>query len=190
MNIYNLLSVSLAVVIYRHLAREMRSGTAEQNLATWISWLLLDFVIGISLFVQHGNWYLLAVYVGGSIFISYHIIRSAKFEWGIIENICFLFFLTSIVLWYFSSPWYATLISTIGIAIATIPQIIDAATKPTTAPTKTYVGFVIVNGLSTAGGKAWTMEERFYPTVCIILCLLIVGFSLRKYFVGERAHNA
>ncbi len=182
MNIYNWMSVSLAVILYLYLARQIRKGSAEQNLATFISWGLLDTVAGVSLYVQHGNWYLLLAYVAGCALIVGCIISSAKFTWGWVEIVCFAMVVVSIVIWKLSSPAYATIISTAGVAIACYPQIKDAILKPKTAPADVYVGFVIVNALSTAGGKAWTIDERLYPGVCTVLCILIVGFASRKYF--------
>jgi len=187
LNIYNTLSIILAAFIYLHLARQIRKGSAEQNLATWISWALLDVVAGVSLFVQGGNWYLLTIYVAGCTLITCCIIGSAKFTWKAVETICFLLVIASIVVWTQTSARYATIISTAGVVIATYPQLKDALTKPSTIPIDVFVGFIVVNGLAIVGGKAWTIEDRFYPTVCMVLCVLIVGFSLRKYFVKKPA---
>ena len=78
MNVYNIAAVSLAVIVYIYLARQIRSGSAEQNLATWSSWVLLDVVAGVSLFVQDGNWYLLAFYVVGGAMIVLCIINPSR----------------------------------------------------------------------------------------------------------------
>ncbi len=182
MNTYNVLSLTLATILYLYLAYQIKKGCAEQNLATWISWGLLDTVAGISLFVQHGNWYLLSVYIAGCILIIICIIGSAKFTWGWVEIVCFALVVVSIVIWKLSSPAYATIISTTGVAIACYPQIKDAILRPKTAPADIYIGFVIVNALSTAAGKSWTIDERLYPGVCTVLCILIVGPASRKYF--------
>ncbi len=181
MNIYNAMSLSLAVILCIYLAYQIRKGSAEQNLATWISYVLLDGVAGLSLFAQHGNWYLLSVYVVGNMIIVFCIIGSAKFTWGWVETICFLLVIVSIVVWKLSGPMYATIISTIGMSIATYPQIKDAVLKPKTAPAEVYFGYIFVNGLATAAGKSWTVDERLYPGVCTVLCVLIVIFASRKY---------
>jgi hypothetical protein len=189
-DIYNTLGIILAFFIYVYLVREIRKGSTEQNLATWTSWGLLDIVAGISLYVQGGNWYLLTIYIAGSIVISLCILQSAKFQWGAVEKICLALVIVSILLWTQAGPWYATIISTAGIAIATYPQLKDAILNPQTSPIEVYIGFTIVNALATAGGKAWTIEERLYPAVCTILCCLIVLFSLRKYSVKEEPRGA
>ncbi len=190
MNIYTTISISFCILIYLYLAHKIRKGNAEQNLATWVSWVLLDTVAGASLFVQDGNWYLLAMYVAGGTMISSFIFRSAKFKWGIVEKTSLLLVVVSIIIWTRSGPWYATIVSTIGVAIATCPQLKDAILEPATQPIEVYIGFTIINGLAVAGGKAWTIDERFYPAVCTILCALIVGFSSRKYFFVEKPHGA
>lgn len=43
-----------------------------------------------------------------------------------------------------------------------------------------YIGYVVANFLSMMGGKGWTIEERFYPGVCVIPCGLIAIASLHK----------
>ena len=186
MNIYNIASVTFASFIYIYLARQISKGKAEQNLATWLSWGLLDLVAGISLFAQDGNWYLPTFYVAGCTLILYCIIGSAKFKWGRVETICFLLVIVSVFMWTRSGPWYATVISTVGVVIASYPQLKDAVFTPSTSPAEVFVGFAVANALSTAGGKAWIVEERLYPGVNTILCVLIVVFSLRKYFFVER----
>lgn len=185
MNVYNKLSVLLTIFLYVYLVVQIRKGDVVQNLATWLSWALLDAVTGISLYVQHGNWYLLLPYVIGSLTISYFILGSAKFTWGRIEIICFSLVIVSILVWTQLGPWYATIVATTGVSIATYPQIKDAFLLPDTMPIKVFIGFTLVNALAVAGGKDWTIEERFYPATCTVLCMIIVGFSSRKYFVSR-----
>lgn len=191
MDIYNVLGVTLAFLLYIYLFQQIRKGGVEQNLATWVSWGLLDIVAGVSLYVQGGNWYLLAIYVAGSIVISTCIFRYTPFALGWIETVCFLLVVASIVFWVRSNnPSYATVISTIGVAVATLPQLKDAIINPATSSPGVYVGFTVVNVLATVGGKTWTIEERLYPGVCTVLCVFIVLFSLRKYSVVEKPRGA
>lgn len=181
MNVYNILAVSLVVIIYVYLVQQIRTGTARQNLATWTSWVLLDIVAGTSLYVQGGNWYLIAIYVvGGSIIVA-TIIQSSLFELGWVEIVCFILVVVCIVMWKLSGPQYATVISTIGVAIATYPQIKDAYYNPTEVPLAVYVGFTLANILATIAGKGWTIDERFYPATCSMLCVVIVILTMRRY---------
>ncbi len=131
---------------------------------------------------QGGNWYLLVIYVVGCIYIVTNIIRFANFNPGWIEIICFSLVLVCIIAWQTNGASYATVISTLGVSIATIPVLKDAILIPEKTPVDVYIGFVGVNALATAGGKAWTLEERFYPSVCTILCFLVVLCASRKYF--------
>lgn len=190
MDIYNILGVTLASLLYIYLFQQIRKGGVEQNLATWVSWGLLDIVAGVSLYVQGGNWYLLAIYIAGSLVISTCIFRSAKFMWGLTETVCSVLVVISIIMWAQSGPWYATIISTVGVAFATLPQLKDAIVNPSTSSPEVYIGFTVVNVLATVGGKAWTIEERLYPGVGAVLCVFIVLFSLRKYSVAEKPRGA
>lgn len=190
MNIYNILAVSLAFLIYIYMIRLFRKGDIEQNLATWLSWVLLDVVAGLSLYVQGGNWPLLVAYVVGGITIVLCIVKSAKFDWGNVEKICFALVIICIVLWKLFGPQYATVVSTIGVAIAFLPQAKDVFLRPEKNPVEIFTGFTVVNALATVAGKSWTIEERLYPAVCTSLCIVLVVLCFKKYFPIGRPRGA
>jgi hypothetical protein len=87
--------------------------------------------------------------------------------------------------WKMSGPWLATILSTTGVVLAGFPQLKDAWKTPREMPLVIYVGYTIVNILSTMGGSSWTVEERLYPATCAVLCAVIVLVSLKKFFQME-----
>jgi hypothetical protein len=177
--VYNLWALAIAIVIYAYI---VLTGATGQNLATWISWAMLDTVATFSLYAKHGNWYLVALYVCGSSFVSHSIWKSATFKWGTTEKICVVMVIVCIVAWKIAGPDYATVGAVIGVSIATWPQIKDSILNPSLESIKIYGGFTIVNILATVAGKAWTIEERLYPATCTVLCALIVIACSRIYF--------
>ncbi len=184
MNSYQIVSAVLAVLLYLPLNYQILMGQVDQNLATWILWVALDVIAATSMYMhpEKGNWQLPAAYtVGGSITILC-LLRSSLFEWTYFETLVCVFIGIALVKWYFSGPRMATIISSLGMVVATLPQIKDAYLLPETMPFGVYIGYLIVNGLSVKGGKAWNVEERFYPSCCIFACMLILIFTAQKFF--------
>ncbi len=181
MNFYQFASTLLALCLYVPLGRRILKGSAAQNLATWILWGLLDVVAGVSLYAQGGNWYLLGAYVTGCTAIVLCLLRKGEWTWGLLETTSTAMVVVSLVAWYYSGPRNATIISTAGVALATIPQWKDAWKDPWVMPLDIYAGFTMANVLATVGGSAWTVGERLYPATCIVLCFVIFLLTLRRF---------
>ncbi len=183
---YQWASVILAVVLYVPLGRQLVSGLVTQNLATFILWGSLDAIVGASMYVQgSGNFQLPFAYVLGCIFIISCILRSGNYSWTKFETKISLVVAACcvawcVIVWGFDNPWLATVLSTIGVVAAGIPQLRDSWREPESSPLRTYVGFTVVNILSTMAGLSWTVEERLYPVSCAILCGAVVLASMRK----------
>lgn len=184
MNIYVGASVTLALVLYVYLAHELKYTNVKQNIATWVLWGALDGEEAVALFVQNGNWYLPAIYVLGCIVTITAILYFNKrtLGWSYVETVSTAGVVVCIIAWAMSGPWLAAIIATLGTSLATAPQIKDSWRKPEESPLLVYIGFVVVNLLSVVGGKEWSVTERLYPTACTIVCLLVVGASLRNSF--------
>ncbi len=186
MNVYQWASVILALVLYVPLGRMIVKGLVTQNLATFILWGSLDAIVGASMYFQgSGNFQLPFAYTLGCVFIISCILKSGNYAWTRFETQISIVVATCSLAWCvivfgFSNPWLATILSTVGVVSAGIPQLRDSWRKPEDSPLLTYVGFVVVNTLSVAGGTSWTVEERLYPASCTILCLLVVLASMRK----------
>lgn len=180
LNIYQKVSVAMALFLYLPLGYQILRGTVVQNLATFALWGALDAIAGASMFIQGGNYQLPAAYVGGCIGIILCILKARTFGWTRYETQISVAVIICIVAWRVSGPWYATIFSTAGVVFAGLPQLKDSWQKPETSPLYTYVGFTFVNVVNTIGGKGWIVEERFYPFWCSVLCVAIVLASLRK----------
>ena len=191
MNTYQIVSTVIALCLYIPLAREILLGQVKQNLATWLLWGTLDALAATSMFVQGGNWHLPTAYVAGCTLVVICMIKARTIAWTRFETICSLMVIACLVGWKMSGPWLATILSTTGVALATIPQIKDAYKEPAEMPLLIYIGYTFVNTLSTIGGNAWTVEERLYPATCAVLCTLIVLVSCRRFIsVGVEPRNA
>jgi hypothetical protein len=182
------MSVFLAMFLYLPLTIQIFRGTVKQNFATWVLWGLLDGLASASMFVQDGNWQLPAMYVlGCSVILISILIKDGIFIWTRFETYVGLLVLACIVGWIQSGPRFATIFSSVAMVIASFPQIVDSWKKPHEVPVFVYIGYFVVNLLSAIGGKSWTIEERFYPLMCVFICAIFVGFSLRKYILIREA---
>ena len=184
-NVYQKVSTVVALCLYLPLAWQILKGQVKQNLATWLLWGTLDAIAAVSIFVQGGNWHLPAAYVVGCTFTIICMIRARVLAWTRFETIVSIMVIACLIGWKMSGPWLATVLSTTGLVLATVPQIKDAYKAPHEMPFLIYVGYTFVNVLSTIGGKAWTVEERLYPVSAAICCVVIVMVSGRKFFQLE-----
>ena len=179
-NIYQKLSVALALSLYLPLSYQILTGKVRQNLATFILWGSLDAIAALSIFAQGGNYYLPAIYVAGCSIVVSSILKSKSYGvWTSYETKIVFLVALSVVAWFLSGPWAATIFSTSGVMMASLPQIKDTWRDPASTPGLIYAGCTVANALSIVGGSAWTVEERLFPTACTVLCIFIVVLTLR-----------
>jgi hypothetical protein len=181
-NVFIWVSAIIAILGYIPLCLSIRSGSAKQNLLTWALWCSLDGIVAATLIAQAGNFLLAAAYTIGSGVTTVFIFRAGDHaSWTKFHAMVVGLVVASMAVWYFSGSRMATIAGTIAMIIAGVPQFIDAWEKPKESPTLIYSAYVAANCLAIAGGKNWSVEERFYPVSAGIFCLLITLVSLRKF---------
>jgi hypothetical protein len=186
MNAYQKVSVIVALCLYAPLSYQILKGQVTQNLATFILWGSLDVFAAASIFIAHGNFQLPTAYVFGCTLVILCILKSGNYGWTKVEtrvSILVLLCLAAwcVIVWGFSNPWLATVLSTTGVVLAGYPQLRDSWRKPEESPVLIYLGYTFVNVLSTLGGAGWTVQERLYPGACTVLVLVITAISARKF---------
>ncbi|HBD24797.1 MAG: hypothetical protein A2566_00130 [Candidatus Zambryskibacteria bacterium RIFOXYD1_FULL_40_13] len=184
-NIYQKVSVVVALILYLPLSYQILTRKVTQNLATFILWGSLDAFAGASIFVAGGNFQLPVAYVFGCTLVVTCILKSGNYNWTRVEtrvSILVVVCLTAwcVIVWGYDNPWLATVLSTTGVVLGGFPQLRDSWRRPEESPWLIYTGYTFVNVLSVVGGKGWTVEERLYPFSCAILCGIIVLVSLRR----------
>jgi hypothetical protein len=186
MNIFAWTGSIFALLIYFPLWWQIYKGAVKQNYLTWILWAILDVIVAATIIVQDGNYLLPVTYAIGS-FVTFCLILRVgdKASWSWFETTIVFLVFASIFIWHSSGSKIATIASTSAMLIAGIPQLVDAFKRPREMPMAPYFGYFVANCLSVAGGKKWSIEERFYPTGAAILCLLIALLAVRKYFIRQ-----
>ncbi len=185
MSSFTTLSVVLALLLYVPLCVQLLQGKAKQNLATWIMWGSLDLIVTITIIVQHGNYFLPAAYVLGCGITLLCMIKFGDLVWTSFESFVAFLVLVCLIVWGFSGSKIATVASTLAMAIAGIPQLIDCYRRPHGMPFLIYIGYTVANLFSVLGGKNWSIEERFYPIMAGIYCLLFSALASRKFWVKQ-----
>jgi hypothetical protein len=170
----------IAFYLYVPLIKGIYSGDVKQSFATWFLWVALDAIALGSIVVQGGNFIFLACYVFGGTLVAISLIVKKQFTWTWFENLVLCLVAVCIVVWCLSGPRMATIASTLAVVISGIPQFKDSWQKPDRTTGFIYAGYILANGLFMFAGKTWTIEERFYPGCCVLLCTAIAVAALRK----------
>lgn len=182
MNVFAWISSILAILIYIPMWMQIRRGSVEQNLLTWLLWGALDGIATATIIFQKGNFLLPAAYTICSLVTTYFILRTGKKSaWTRFESFVTMLVLVSIIAWYSSGSRIATIASTIAVVIAGIPQIVDAWKDPRSMPLVAYIGFSVANALAIVAGKNWSIEERFYPVCIAVMCYAFVAVICARW---------
>ena len=177
----NFIAAALAMMIYITIAIKMlRGNMMGLNLATYALWCILDLIAAASLYSKGGEWVLPAAYAAGCVIVMVPLIISRSFSWTKLDTTITVMVFASVGVWVYLGPTAATIVSTMSVVIACIPQAWDVYRKPEHAVIWIYAGYTITNGLSALGAKEWSVGEMFYPGCCTIATIVILLLSLRK----------
>lgn len=187
MNGFLIVASMIAIATYFPLCKQIKSGSVKQNLLTWILWGCIDWLIGIEIFFEGGNFLLAITYAFGSFSTTVFIFK-AKHEniWTKFESIVVFLVFISMVMWYLSGGKWAIVASTTAMVISGIPQLVDAYKKPHDMPLLAYLAYLAANCFSVVGAKEWSVEERLYPVCAGILCLSAVVFMARRFWIKKQ----
>lgn len=170
----------LAFLLYIPLIRGILNGKVKQNFAAWFLWVSLDTILLVSTIIEKGNFLLLVFYVIGGSLVTASLLYKKLFKWTWFEWFILALVIICLVVWNMSGSKTAIVASTLAVFIAGVPQIVESWIKPDRQSGLIYMGYVVANFLSLLGGKGWTIEERFYPATCVVLCGLIAIAALHR----------
>ncbi|MEN9639695.1 MAG: hypothetical protein RLZZ262_1564 [Bacteroidota bacterium] len=170
----------IALCLYPPMIRGILTGTIQQSLATWALWVSLDLIAMFSVIIQKGNWLILACYISGGSLVTLGLIYKKYFKWTWFESLVLVMVVICLVVWWFSGSWMATIASTIAVVISGFPQVKDSWSNPDKKTGHIYLWYAVANALSFFGGKSWSIEDRFYPGMCVPLCVFIGIISFRS----------
>jgi hypothetical protein len=172
---------ALALCLYIPLCIEIWRGPTVQNTVTWALWVILDAIALGATVTQGGNWAVLAAFVTGGSVVVACTLKSRNFSWTWVETMTVGLVVLSIWMWASVGPWWATIVSSVAVFIASFPQTVETYRKPRETPFGLYAGYVMANILSLFGGKEWSVEERFYYVCAGACCVMILIAASRRW---------
>lgn len=171
----------VASLIYIWLIGSILVGRVKQSFATWALWTALDTIALVSIILQHGNYLLLVFYCLGGVLITASLLYKKQFIWTNFETFVLILVVICLIIWWTSGSRMATISSSSAMLIASLPQIKDSWTaKRDKEVAWMYFGYTLANTMSLFGGKNWSIEERFYPFICVVICISIFLSAIRK----------
>jgi hypothetical protein len=153
----------------------VRKRGAGQSFATWALWAVLDSMLTVTIWQQHGNYFLSLGFALGGIVLSAVLLKMGGFVWGKFESVIALMVLASLAVWKFSGPRNATIAVTTAICIAGVPGIVVRLRKPQRSAAKLWAGYTVANSLSLFGGAMWSVEERLAPAAFVALSVAMLA---------------
>ena len=154
----------------------------QQNLATWIMWVVMDILITASMLFagSKGSWKLPAGYtVGAAIVAGALVYRGATWYFGGLEVFSAAAAAFCIWIWIVSGPKVAVVSSTLAMTFAGLPALWNAWVSPDPRSWWLWGIIGISCFLSTVAGRAWTIEERFFPACSLSYQTIMLYLVLR-----------
>ena len=184
MNIYSLLSTILNSGLFVFNCIYVLRGKS-QSIASWGLWGVLVGIAAVTIALQGGNyWLALTNAIGnGAVFLC--ILKSGDRSWTWFETTTLFMVLVCIVFWVTSGPRMATIMATVAFVLAGFPQLKDTYKKPWNTSALLYSGYSISALLAVFAGKAWSVEERFFPGTLTFFNSLVAIVALRKLWVEQ-----
>lgn len=170
----------IGIVAYILLGFKIIKSKSEQNFLSFLLWAILDSIATITTILQRGNYWLPLSNALGAFIIAILLAVKKQISWSVIETTTAILVIICLLIWFFAGEKQGVIASSLAMVIASIPQMKDTYKKPQKVPTGIYVIFLIANILSFIAGKGWSVEERFYPGCAVLVCLIIILFSLRR----------
>lgn len=177
----------IGLVAYAFLIAALLRTKTEQSFAAFLLWAMLDIIATITTMIEGGNYWLALSNAIGSTVITVLLVRKKQVSWTWIETMTAFLVVVCLVVWFSIGGQAGIIASSIAVVVASIPQMVDTFKKPESTPMLPYIIFIGANTISLIGGKAWTIEERFYQCCSIFLCVVIVAFGMRKR-PGKQTH--
>ena len=183
MNAFILVGSALAILTYLPLWKQIWTREVEQNVFAYSMAVILDVIVGISIILQNGSFLLPITYAIGSFITVLLILRSTKPpSWTWFETLVSSLVVVCMIVWYFSGNRIATIASSMALFFSSIPQAADAWKRPHKMPMLVFLIYSVANALCMIGGKCWSVEERLFPASGLVMCLMMVIFSVRRFW--------
>lgn len=170
-----ILSVVIGAIAYAVMVITMIKGTGEgASLTTFTLWSALAWITGFSILKQGANPAVPMMYGVGAASTAIVLFFKGRFQWSGLDTITTILVVVCVVLWLTSGPRWAMIMSIVAGVIAGIPFIVMTWQAPANSPIIPSSGFLLANFLFFLSGKKWTLEDRLYGGVNVIVTSLLI----------------
>ncbi|MEY4602218.1 MAG: hypothetical protein RL292_159 [Candidatus Parcubacteria bacterium] len=161
-------SVLLWVIIFK--SRE-RQGT---TFASFMIWGVLNIMLATSMWLQGGNYSLVALYAVTSFVTSTCLIIKQGIQWTRDDTLIAVAATLCMAYCFYGTAYGATIVSTIATAFGCLPQLRDIRDNPDQQKCWPWIGFGLAHVFSLIGGSEWSVPQRFYPACCLVSTAILI----------------
>jgi len=169
----SILSVIVGGLGYLVLIAALIRGTGEGlSLSTFALLAALAWITSFSMLKQKANPAVPMIFGTGATITTIALLLKGCYGWSLFDTAIAV--VICIVAWLKSGPRLAYILSVAASAIAFIPFITATWHSPAASPIIPNAGFLLSNILAFSPAKTWTIQDRLYSSVNIVLCTLLV----------------
>lgn len=171
----SVLSVIIGGLAYLYMIISMICGDGEGvSFTTFALWAALAWISAFTMLKQGASPGIPAIYGVGSTSTAIVLILKGRIHWTGMDSFIAFLVLLCIIFWMIKGARWALILSVLAAVIAGIPFIIMTWKAPLVSPIIPSSGFLLANFLSFVSAKAWTLEDRLYSGVNVIVTALLV----------------
>ncbi len=155
-------------------------GSTKPNRATWLIWTIVGGLLAFS-YIAEGDtssmWLPLGYFIG-PLLVAILSIRYGYAHWTLIDTICIIAAVVSIIPWLMSDNASITLIANVLIdAVGAIPTLIKTYREPETEDFTAWMMFFVANVLQLFAITNWESVAVFYPIYLFFLATAMIAFT-------------
>jgi hypothetical protein len=182
LSLYSWISLGLVSSFYGVISWTIIKSGAKANLATWISWLLMDLAILAGMLQRKADVLLIATYTLGTLLVVIVCaLGRPDFKWGQTEKVCISLVVVVIVVWALTgSAEVAICISLVAITIGSFPMAKGLWENPANEKLLPWVLVALGTFFSVLDIKNWTFVQAATPVWCLILQSTTVWLITRR----------
>lgn len=169
-----LCSVFLAATTYGFLVISTSLGTGEGlSLTTYLLWSILAWITGFAM-KDKADPRVVMVYGLGATSTTIVLLVKGRYGWSGMDTIVTILVVVCLIFWLTKGARWAIVLSVIAATIASTPFILMTWKDPAASPIVANSSFLLTNILALISAKAWTLEDRLYSVVNVIVCTILV----------------
>lgn len=153
----------------------LKSGKKQgSSFASFMIWGVLNSMLATSIWLQGGNYSLVALYALTSFITGVCIVWVQGVRWTPDDTVIAVIAILCMVSCFGRTAYYVTIVSTIATLLGCLPQFRDIRKNPDHQKYWPWIGFGLSHICSIAAGTEWSIPQRFYPTCCLVSTAILI----------------